>query len=63
MIISEPQVMKSAAGWYVGAACITDDEPGFWQPYDRYSGYYATAAEAEAQLREQLDFESQILKF
>ena len=63
MKISEPKVMQSAAGYYVGASCITDDWPDFPQPYDRYSDYFATAAEAEAHLLSQLDFESQILKF
>ena len=34
--ISEPIVMASAAGWYVGKICKED---GFVQPYDRYTEY------------------------
>ena len=34
--VSEPIVMASAAGWYVGAICKED---GFIQPYDRYTEY------------------------
>ena len=34
--VSEPIVMASAAGWYVGAICKED---GFVQPYDRYTEY------------------------
>ena len=34
--VSEPIVMASAAGWYVGAICKEDD---FIQPYDRYTEY------------------------
>ena len=34
--VSEPIVMESAAGWYVGAICKED---GFIQPYDRYTQY------------------------
>ncbi len=38
--------MKSAAGWYPGAACMCG-------PYTRYSdGYYATRAEAEEAMEE-----------
>ena len=36
MPVSEPIVMASAAGWYVGAICKED---GFIQPYDRYTEY------------------------
>ena len=36
MEVSEPIVMASAAGWYVGAICKED---GFIQPYDRYTEY------------------------
>ena len=45
--VSEPIVMASAAGWYVGAI---DNSEGFIQPYDRYTGYYATSGEAETVL-------------
>ena len=34
--VSEPIVMASAAGWYVGAICKED---GFIPPYDRYTQY------------------------
>jgi hypothetical protein len=36
MEVSEPIVMASAAGWYVGAICKED---GIIQPYDRYTQY------------------------
>ena len=36
MEVSEPIVMASAAGWYVGKICKED---GFVQPYDRYTEY------------------------
>ena len=36
MPVSEPIVMASAAGWYVGKICKED---GFVQPYDRYTEY------------------------
>ena len=34
--LSEPIVMASAAGWYVGKICKED---GFVQPYDRFTQY------------------------
>ncbi len=34
--VSEPIVMASAAGWYVGKVCKED---GFVQPYDRFTEY------------------------
>jgi len=34
--VSEPIVMASAAGWYVGSI---DNSEGFIQPYDRYTDY------------------------
>jgi len=45
--ISEEIVMSSNAGWYVGAICKAD---GIYQPYDRYSDYFATSEEAESYL-------------
>jgi len=48
--ISELKVMRSAAGYYLGHSCITADMPEMPQPYDRVSGYYRTAAEAEKEL-------------
>ena len=44
MKVSEPIVMASAAGWYVGAICKTD---GFVEPFDRYTDYVATPEEAQ----------------
>ena len=44
--ISEPIVMASAAGWYVGAI---DKSEGFIQPYDRYTDYM-TQEDAIAEL-------------
>lgn len=44
------QVLRSAAGWYVGSL-YWDDELEAWLPYARYSpGYYATEAEAQVVL-------------
>lgn len=34
--VSEPIVMSSQAGWYIGAV---DNSDGFIQPYDRYTAY------------------------
>ena len=51
--ISKPQVMQSAAGFYIGASCQTEltydngEKQIITEPYDRYSGYYATEAEAK----------------
>ena len=36
MEVSEPIVMASAAGWYVGKVCKED---GFVQPYERFTEY------------------------
>ena len=36
MEVSEPIVMASVAGWYVGKVCRED---GFVQPYDRFTEY------------------------
>ena len=44
--ISEPIVMASAAGWYVGELCKDPDCGGMIVPYDRLSGYFATPEEA-----------------
>ena len=45
--VSEAIVMASAAGWYVGKI---DKSEGFIQPYNRYSGYFATPEEAQKEL-------------
>jgi len=47
MPVSDPIVMASAAGWYVGAICKDPDCGGMVVPYDRYTGYVATPEEAE----------------
>jgi hypothetical protein len=48
--VSEPLVMASAAGWYVGQV-FTDLPPlNFIMPYSRLSGYYDTPEEAEEAL-------------
>ena len=49
--VSEPVVMSSAAGWYVGSFCVGEY---CTEPYDRYSDYYATPEEASKQLPENL---------
>lgn len=48
--LSGPIVMRSAAGWYVGEACMDDEIPNFPMPYDRYTGYFQTQASAEKAL-------------
>ena len=47
MEVSEPIVMASAAGWYVGKICKTD---GFVEPFDRFTEYFATPEEANVVL-------------
>ena len=44
MDVSEPIVMASAAGWYVGKIC--KGEYGI-EPYDRYTEYFATPEEVQ----------------
>ena len=39
MPVSEPIVMASAAGWYVGAVCKDPDCGGMIVPFDRYTDY------------------------
>ena len=39
MPVSEPIVMASAAGWYVGAICKDPDCDGMIVPFDRYTDY------------------------
>jgi hypothetical protein len=50
MPVSEPLVMRSAAGWYVGMVCKDPACGGWIVPYFRGTGYYATAEEAAEQL-------------
>jgi hypothetical protein len=45
------QVLKSAAGYYIGCLCEADWMPGFWEPSLRDSAcYWATRKEAEQAL-------------
>jgi hypothetical protein len=54
MEVSEPIVMASAAGWYVGKVCKTDlfnDGSQFIvEPYDRFTDYFATSEAAQVVL-------------
>lgn len=46
--ITDYQVMRSNAGWYVGRACFPYSHmPDFEQPYDRLSEYFGSASEAQ----------------
>ena len=45
--ISEPKVMRSNAGYYIGRSMLMD---GFEHPYCRLSGYFATREEAEQKI-------------
>ena len=47
MEVSEPIVMASAAGWYVGAICKGEF---CIEPYDRFTDYFATPEEAQVVL-------------
>ena len=47
MPVSDPIVMASAAGWYVGAVCKDPDCGGMVVPYDRYTEYCETPEQAE----------------
>ena len=51
-MVSDLQVMQSAAGFYIGRS-YWDTEFGFEGPYSRESGYYANKADAEADLAAQ----------
>ncbi len=49
---SDLQVLRSAAGWYVGTLFHgTEDGQPFTEPGSRDSGYFGTKGEAEAHLR------------
>ena len=56
--VSEPKVMKSGAGYYVGRDCQVkytwEDGKTFvgTEPYDRDSGYFSTAEIANLYLME-----------
>lgn len=46
------QVLKSAAGYYIGTLCKADWHPTFWEPYMRDSDcYWVKREEAEDALR------------
>ena len=50
--IGHLQVLKSAAGYYIGKLCNADWHPTFWEPYFRDSDcYWATREEAENAMR------------
>jgi len=57
MEVSEPIVMSSAAGWYVGAICKED---GIIQPFDRYT-YYMSLDEAHVELISSSKFSSEVV--
>lgn len=46
-VVGDPEVMRSAAGFYVGCS-VTED--GFTSPHSRYSDYFPTAPEAQTWL-------------
>ena len=47
MEVSEPIVMASSAGWYVGKVCKGEF---CVEPYDRFTDYFATPEEAQVVL-------------
>ena len=52
--VSEPIVMASAAGWYVGAICKDEDCGGMIVPYNRFTEYM-TQEEAQKCLDTPID--------
>ena len=50
MDISQLQVLKSNAGYYLGRT-YHDHEINAWLPYDRQSDYFSTREQAEQALR------------
>lgn len=46
-LVGEPEVMQSAAGFYVGCS-VTED--GFTSPHSRYSDYFPKADKAQTWL-------------
>lgn len=50
--ISDYEVMRSAAGYYVGRWCMEDD---IYEPYDRVSGYFRDKEEALKELQNMLN--------
>lgn len=55
MAVSDPLVMASAAGWYVGEVCkeVCGDDY-YIAPYCRITDYYATPEQAHAVLQEMM---------
>ena len=51
MPVSEPIVMASAAGWYVGTICKDPECGGMIVPYDRYTDYVETSEQADDLLK------------
>lgn len=49
MVVLEYTALKSAAGWYVGRLCITEE--GSTEPFDRASGYFRSKEEALEQVK------------
>ena len=47
------QVLKSAAGWYIGTMFWNEEFGGFWEPGSRDSGYYSLEVQAWAALNEE----------
>ncbi len=46
--ITDYKVMRSNAGWFVGRGCFPYSSlPDFELPYDRLSGYFGSASEAQ----------------
>ena len=53
--ISDPLVMRSAAGWYVGEVCKEQAEDmQYIAPYCRMTDYYETPEQAHAVLQEMM---------
>jgi hypothetical protein len=56
--VSDLQVLKSGAGYYVGHTCLVhafdadgNKLYGYWDRYDNVAGYWATEEEAERYLK------------
>jgi hypothetical protein len=47
--ISNLQVMRSAAGFYVGQSYL-NRQSGYWEPWSRESEYFETHGDAQAYL-------------
>ena len=50
-LVSDPMVLKSAAGFYIGELCW-DQEYKIPMPYSRIQGYYETEEEAQKDLND-----------